>query len=522
MKKGLALPILAILAISYLAIQTSFKTKSREKLDEIINSEYQEVRPMIAADGKTLYFARRNHPQNLGGTADFQDIWMSRLVDGQWTKPINLGTPVNNKKTNTLCSITDDGKLGLFLDSYRGVKTPLSISELTAEGWQKPKSVQIADFVNLSSYYDFHHNETRGVLLSAINNGRGYGDQDLHVSFLQKDGSYIAPINLGAVVNSRKADFAPFLAADGKTLFYASFGHKGFGGSDLFVTQRLDESWRKWSKPVNLGMLINSELDENYISVTADLDWVYFESYATGSPEKDIYRASLKLDQILSPQPVSQDQIAELDNEKPTVPDNQPQAVKSQVTESVAVANPISDGTNTSPNASTPKNHVYQSDVKQASRQANEPVAYTTLSQSPQTSLTLEPRLEEGLVQSKVTNNLYFATNSTALPPHHVHILDQVSQILSNRPQMKAYIEGHTDNLGPEDINLRISHLRAQRAAHYVLDKGIPAHRIHITGKGEAEPLASNDDELEGRELNRRVEIVLSDGAGAELLFVLN
>ena len=168
MRKGLALPILAILALSYLAIQTSFKTKSREKLDDIINSEYQEARPLISGDGQSLYFVRRNHPQNLGGGSDFQDVWMSRLVQEKWTAPVNLSTPVNNKKSNTLCSISDDGKIGFFLDSYRHIKTPLSKAEHTADGWQKPQPVEIKDFVNLSSFYDFHHHQAQGVLLMAI------------------------------------------------------------------------------------------------------------------------------------------------------------------------------------------------------------------------------------------------------------------------------------------------------------------------------------------------------------------
>ena len=511
MKKGLALPILAFLALSYLAIQTSFKTKSREKLDDVINSEYQEARPLISGDGQTLYFVRRHHPDNLGGTADFQDIWMARNIDGNWAQPINLSTPVNNKKSNTLCSITEDGKVGLFLDSYRGVKTPLSKAELTADGWQKPKPVEIQNFVNLSSYYDFHHHETRGVLLMAINNGRGSGDQDLHVSFLQKDGTYSAPINLGAVVNSRQADFAPFLAADGKTLFYASFGHKGKGGSDLYVSRRLDDSWRKWSLPVNLGSVINSELDENYISVTADLKWAYFESYPTGSPEKDIYRAPLNLDQLL--EPTRDPLITEHDQNLEASPmAQQDQTLDKPLTqaqnpslEPIAPAQSEPAVVTSAPNQRpVPKSDSHTKPVAESSN-----------------SSLLKSNLDAGVVQSKVLNNVYFASNSTALPAHFRPILDQVYQILSERPQMQAFIEGHTDDQGPAELNLRISHLRAQTAAHYVLDQGVHADRIHIVGKGETEPLASNDDETEGRELNRRVEITLSDGAGANLYFVL-
>ena len=339
-----------------------------------------------------------------------------------------------------------------------------------------------------------------------FDNGRGYGDQDLHIAFLQEDGNYGAPINLGPTINSRKADFAPFLAADGQTLFFSSFGHKGLGGSDIYVSKRLDESWRKWSLPVNLGSGVNSELDENYISVTADLKWAYFESYATGSPKKDLYRASLDLQSLLqaTPEaPLADSEIA-------------PNAGIDKTQEQTEL---LSDSQSINQEEKALVNG--DSNRKEYSRSAKSITSKPQTHPNQNNIVDQQPRLVEGAMQSKLSGNFYFASNSYRLPTHYQPTLDKITEILKDRPGMEAFIEGHTDNVGPADLNLRISHLRAQSAAHYVLDQGISASRLHILGKGETEPLASNDDEMEGRELNRRVEIVLSDGLGAELTFVL-
>jgi len=484
MKRGILVGLIAAVSTFYLSLQlTSLEDLvPREKLSSIINSEYQEVRPLISPDGMTLYFSRRNHPDNFGGERDFQDIWLSHYIDGEWSVPTNFGGPINNKKANTLCSITGDGHYALLLDSYKRVKTSVAQVYDSPAGWGAPGDLVIQDFTNLSAYYDFYYQEQSMVLLMAIDDGRGAGEQDLQVSFKQEDGSYSRPKNLGPIVNTGKADFAPFLAADGKTLYFASFGHKGLGGSDLYVTQRLDESWKRWSEPKNLGPGINSEQDENYLSVTGDFSYVYFESYPHGSKEKDIYRAPLP--QQFHPQYLAPQQ------EAPT---------------SEFVATDSKPRPNTQSPSYTP---TIESDEQLSSALREEKSETPFLG-----NLATRQYFQEGQVKSKVLNNTYFLYNSYQLSPDCISKLKEISKVLHSNPRLEVQIEGYADSWGTNKSNLRISYLRAQAAAHYLLDQGVLGQRLLVDANGEEKPLASNDDEKDGRELNRRVEITLINSA---------
>jgi len=483
MKRGILTLSIAVAGTLYLSLQSNnYDVTLREKLSPIINSEYQEVRPLITADGMTLYFSRRYHPENQGGSRDVQDIWVSHVIDGVWSPPQNLGAPINNKKANTLCSITADGSYIMLLDGYKRVKTPLAQAYGSPAGWGAPRDVSILDFTNLSSYYDFYYDEQSRALLMAIDDGRGSGKQDLHVSFQQKDGSYSRPRNLGQTVNSSKADFAPFLAADGKTLYFASFGHEGLGGSDLYVTQRLDDSWKRWSEPKNLGPGINSEQDENYLSVTGDFSYIYFESYPEGSKEKDIYRAPLP--RQFHPQNIVPKE--EVSTSELVVTNLEPKPVKLA-------------------QHSTPQTDQVDLSTKRTEGKPEAPYFG---------NLATWQYFQDGQVKSKILNNAYFSTNSYQLSPEYISKLKEISNILLSNPAMEVQLEGHADSRGSNKTNLRISYLRAQATAHFLIDQGILGHRLQVIGNGEEEPLASNDDEKEGRELNRRVEITIINSAG--------
>ena len=480
MKKW-TLPLLIVVASTlYLTLLSnkSVDRGSREKLSSTINSDFQEVRPLISADGSTLYFSRRHHPDNTGGINDFQDIWVTQLKNDQWSEPTPLPKPFNNKKANTLCSMTADGSYAVLLDSYRRVKTTVAQVRNSPSGWGAPDELQIEDFTNLSSYYDFFYSELSDVLLMAVDNGLGQGGQDLHVSFKLADGTYSSPMNLGAAINTKKSDFAPFLAADGKTLYFASYGHEGMGGSDYFVSYRLDDSWKNWTTPKNLGSEINSKDDENYLSVTADFTHVYFESYPKGASDKDIYRAVLPMD--CRPESLK--------------PSSQEQLLASK--ESMSSANQVRPGRSSKDITSGDSKITFD-------------------------KLATKQHLEDGKINARILENNYFAYNSYQLSDASIKKLSEIAQLMNNNAAVEAKLLGHSDSWGTYNSNLRISYLRAQAVAHYLIDQGVPGNRLLVLAQGDQFPLASNDDEKEGRELNRRVEITLISPAGASLQYTV-
>lgn len=269
----------------------------KELVSPRINSRFEEANPVISGDGETLFFSRRFHPENMNGREDHQDVWYSKKYkDGQWSKPMNMGENINGPDFDAICSVSPDGKIAMFFNTYKKRHHPIAVARHDASGaWEKPHPVKISDYYNHHQFADFHHSFIQNVLFMAVQRDDSKGDQDLYLSFLQEDGTYGEPQNLGPVVNTKKSDFAPFLGHDNMSLFFASYGHDGLGGSDLYVTYRLDETWMKWSEPVNLGPFINTPGDETYISVTADFKYMYFDSHDPDSKIRDLYRAETPL-----------------------------------------------------------------------------------------------------------------------------------------------------------------------------------------------------------------------------------
>lgn len=222
-----------------------------------------------------------------------------------WSFARNIGRPLNNKSSNGICSITPDGNTLLLLNQYFGerVEQGVSVSYNKLEGWTTPVPLEIEGFTNSSPFADYSLSVTQKELILAIEDEKGEGEQDLYVSFFnENENKWSKPLNLGNVVNSPLNEYSPFLAADGITLYFASEGHLGYGGADLFVTRRLDDTWTNWSDPENLGPVVNSTGDDSYYTIPASGTYAYFVS-TSENKDKDIYR--IPLPRQFKPAPVA-------------------------------------------------------------------------------------------------------------------------------------------------------------------------------------------------------------------------
>src|SRR5690606_20907469 len=138
----------------------------------------------------------------------------------------------------------------------------VSISTNTGGAWSKPKPLKIENDYNFNEKANYFLSNTRNVLIMSVEREDSYGDRDLYVSFMKPDSSWTEPLNLGDVINTAAVESAPFLAADGKTLYFSSDGFSGYGGSDIYASTRLDDTWTNWSDPENLGPEINSPMED--------------------------------------------------------------------------------------------------------------------------------------------------------------------------------------------------------------------------------------------------------------------
>jgi len=273
-----------------------------ENLGMQINSAFAERLPIISPDGKTLWFARKYHPQNRGDDAA-DDIWVSTLQGGNtWSRPINVGAPLNNEKHNFVFSVNPAGNKLWLANEYNSVKRDgISYSIKNGRTWSRPRNVRINDHYNKGKYVCYHISSDEQVLLMSVTRTEGMGENDLYVSFKSTNGEYTKPQSLGSTINSVGDDSSIFLAADGKTIYFSSNGHAGYGGYDMFRSQRLDDSWTRWSKPVNLGEKVNSAANDYNYTIPAKGDYAYF-SRDDNSGMSDLFR--IKLPKEVQPEPV--------------------------------------------------------------------------------------------------------------------------------------------------------------------------------------------------------------------------
>lgn len=286
--------ILTIISIPQLLISQEILKKN---LGDSINTSFFETKPLISPDGQTLYFARQNYPENVGGEMDEQDIYFSELTPDGWSEADNIGTPLNNEHPNGVVSISPNGMQMILLHVYNEgnrLKDGIAISTKGINGWSVPVRIEIEDFYNRSEYIDYFLSNNGKELLIAVDRKEGYGDQDLYVSSRIDEKHWSSPINLGNKINTKKPEFSPFLAADNKTLFFASMGHDTYGSSDVFYAKRLDDTWTNWSDPINLGPEVNTPEFEAYYSIpTNGIEAYYVSSTGGKDGSRDIFTTTL-------------------------------------------------------------------------------------------------------------------------------------------------------------------------------------------------------------------------------------
>jgi hypothetical protein len=278
----------------------------KENLGPNVNDAYEQICPVIAPDGKTLFWSNRFHPQNTDSTRDPDEIWYSTFEKGQWTKAKNIGPPLNTKVPNWVVSVTPDNNSMIVANSYSTPVPPkagaLSITYRTATGWSQPTDILIENIDSRGSYWNFFLSNDRKTLLMTVKRGDTYGYNDVYVSFMQENGIFTEPKNLGPTINSFADEWTPFLASDGTTLYYSSGGKPGYGGSDIFMSKRLDSTWTNWTEPLNLGPEINTTEGDAGFTLTASGEYGYLTSAANSLGGADIFR--VKLPNALKPQPV--------------------------------------------------------------------------------------------------------------------------------------------------------------------------------------------------------------------------
>ncbi len=423
-------------------------TKS-EYLSENINTpSYNEGAQCISPDGQFLFFTGCNRPDGLGRC----DIYISKKEGKGWSKPVNLGFPINTKGWESQPSISSDGRTLYFVSDRKG----------------------------------------------------GLGSYDIWKSTIGDDGKWQTPENLGQDINTSFDEQSPFIHPDNKTLYFSSNGWIGLGNKDLFIS-RLD-SIGIWSKPENLGYPINTYGEESGLTINASGTKAFFSSdNFNGFGGFDIY--SFDLPQNIRPTAVNYVKGVVFDEDS---------KVKLQALIDIrdlktgkSIHQSYSDEIDGSFLATIPKGNEYSLN---ASREGYLFYSenFSLDKYKPGKPFILEAPLQKIAVGKKVVlKNIFFDSNKFDLKQESIAELEKIIDFLEVNPKIHIEISGHTDDIGNDQSNMILSQNRSKAVYEYLISHDIDKNRLTFKGYGEIKPVSDNKTE-EGRANNRRTEFLIT------------
>ncbi len=470
-----------------------------------INSPLDEYQPSFTADESELIFTVLRPADALTeckGCSTEEDLYISRLQNGEWQPRRPLGAPVNSHFNEGAQCISPDGKYVLFTacnrdDGYGSCD--LYWSKKVGDQWTVPQNM--GKPVN-TQYWESQ--PTFGAdgktIYYTSNRPGGKGKCDIWMTTMKEDGVFTDPVNVGEPINTNGDETAPYLHPNGMVLYFVSNGHPGMGGQDLFYS--LQSSNGKWNQPINMGYPINTEADESNIVVNAKGTRGFVSSSKDGGKGRmDIYW--FEMPEKLRPQPITY-----LKGRIFNAKDSSALCAKFKVID-------LETGKERVMSTSDPETGEFlvciPTNGSYALHAHHPDFLFYSANFELDSSYSLKPYIKDiymspiALGQSIVLNNVFFDTDKDNLKPESEVELNNLVELMRNNPKMRVEISGHTDNQGSREHNTTLSRNRAKAVYDYLVSKGIKADRMRYKGYGFDQPVADNATP-EGRALNRRTE----------------
>lgn len=417
----------------------------------LLNSAMNEGAPTISADGRVMFLTLCDRPEGLGSC----DIYLStKMPDGNWSKPVNIGGPVNTSAWESQPSFSSDGKTLYFI---------------------------------------------RGFM-----NAQRKRQDDIYYSVFGTDMKWSEPVKLSDTINTPEIEESVFIHPDNQTLYFSSEGHTGMGGVDIYVSHRLPNG--SWGIPVNLGYPINTFNNENSLLVAADGKLAFFASNREGGEGGlDIYRFELP----------ESGRAAMVSYAKAIVTDaatGSPLAAKFEIidveTGKVIISN-TTDKRKGEFLAALPAGKNYMLNVDKEGYLFYSDYFELKEARDKQKAYELKIALKKPVAGEKVVlKNIFFDVNKFDLKQESNSEILKLASFMKNNPTVKIEVSGHTDSTGDKKANQILSENRAKAVMNALIEKGIAATRMNYKGYGDVKPVASNDTE-DGRAQNRRTEVTV-------------
>ncbi len=480
-----------------------------QNMGKMINTPYDEYLPALTADEQTIIITRKE-PRKSTTTAmtpEEEDFYISTLdTNGNWTMAERVSEPLNSNDNEGAQCISQDGRFIVFTICGEGGlgSCDLYWSKKIGDRWSKPRNLGAA--VN-SRYWDSQPSFSIDgkTLYFTSNRPGGKGGKDIWKTTLNENGRWNKAVNLGNSINTTQDETCPFIHYDDQTLYFASNGHIGMGGFDIFYSRKLNDT--TWSMPTNIGYPINTSGEEMNLIVGASgntaifssdkldgyggQDLYSFELYEDARPVPTTYMKGIVFDEKTNQRLAADFKIIDLENENEVV-----SATADPVTGSFLISLPVNK--NYALNVSMDGYLFHSENIELLSGTPDEPF------------LKNVGMKQLSVGESVVLKNVFFETNKYDLKDESRVELMKLHSFMQNNPAVSIEISGHTDNVGNDNDNQTLSENRAQAIYNFLIENGIEADRLSYKGYGETQPIDTNDTE-EGRANNRRSEFKIKE-----------
>jgi outer membrane protein OmpA-like peptidoglycan-associated protein len=471
-----------------------------------VNTEYPEVYPFVTADTQTLHFTRRVKGMD-------EDFFYAKADScGGWFTAQNMGMPPNTFDHEYAQTFSVDGHYLFFTKCENrsengwdkgGCDLFMSFRKDSSEQWSVPQGFGAT--INSPGYEGM-------ACLSADNRelyfvsdrAGGFGGKDIWVSRFE-EGLWQAPRNAGPGINTKWDELSPYLHMDNRTLYFASKGHAGMGGSDLFFSRRINDT--TWGKAINMGFPMNSTGDELSISITENGKRAYFASDRDKMPgDYDLYEIDVPEDAL--PIPVNKIEGYVYDSfSKERLNFAAIYIYDAASKEELYHFN--SNRGDGSFMITLPAGGEYEFRADRISyiecSGKLEPVVTGTIGSY---NISMLPDGYVAPITDSVLFNIHFPVNSSELTDADKKLINDLVGPWLSEGGVNLFVNGYTDSRGNPLLNEQLSFERARLVAGEISSLGFNPDMMEVKGWGEANPIADNETE-EGQAQNRRVEVML-------------
>ena len=481
-----------------------------EKLVGDVNSSLSEYIPAITLDGAQMIFTRRQGGQ--------EDLYISDLKDGvyQDVRPLEAVNTVRNEGVHTISA--DGGRIiftacGRLKEGIGGCD--LFTSRVVNGNWSIPQN--LGPVINTPAWDAQPSLSADGKTLYWSSNRKyGRGGNDIWMSTRTDTSGWNPPVPLSESINTSYNEESPFIHPDGKTLYFRSDRPAGMGGFDIFYS-RYNDTTRMWNPAVNMGYPINTQNSEGALSVSLNGKLAFFATdqetgKANGPKNLDIF--TFELYDEARPQPVTFVKAIVTDAESGSPVSANIEIVNLSNDEDKQLARTNAKGTYinsllarktyaffvSAPGYIFASEHIDLDSIKTV----YDPIVVNIkLNKLPAKKVVVDVKIDKPQAEEVVLKNVFFETGSAQLTATSTAEIDRLVDILTKNKSYKMEIAGHTDNVGSKSDNLELSEQRAKAVVDALVMKGISAARLSYKGYGEEQPLDTNETII-GRQNNRR------------------